>query len=455
MRTAVLFLALAAACDEGSITGTLLDASASDARAGGGDAGVADAAADDGDPGTPDAALPTGPVTVHVAMAGEPVEGATVVFHTAGGLTIDVEETDASGDAIQIVPAGAQVTTSFSLGEDYLFTVTGVEPGEEIWIEPSRIASGDAGTVSVSAQKTVKLATAYVAETCGDEHVLPAIRTPTAIPLPAGCVDGEGRFDLLVRALDDTGATIAYTHALDVAADAGGATVLAMPMPWSTDLAPASITITGAPPFATLAAASARAIRGGLPYAAGSVSAASPGGGMASFSIPVPGVFAERVSLSAAASDADVTAVFTRDVAPPGTLAVDGAADFLPAPAAIDVSDSGDGILVTWDDQAPAADMQVVLVRYAAGDGTRTWALVVAPGTHSATLPALPALFADLTPTLASIQTITVATVDTSLLDGYAAARTQRPAFLFPAFAAFVPGEQDYTIALTYRVATP
>lgn len=443
-------LAGATGCDEGSITGHLLDAAPrEDAAAREDDAGADDDAA----PGDPDAGPPTGLLTVHVTLAGVPLEGTPVVFHTAGGALIDSQQTDAAGEAVGHVSAGGQVTTFLPMATATLFTVTGVSPGETVTIDPLGWASGDAGTIAVRAAAGAAGTTTYYGETCTDEHVLPAIKTPTTIPLPAGCLDGGGTFDLLVRATGADGATIAYRQALDVTPDADMATDVTLAAPWRKDVDPATVSLTAAPAFATLAAASALAVRSDRPFNLGAQNAAVVEGGAADLAVPVPGLFAERVALTAALAGDATASTVTRDLAPPGALAVTGA-DFLEPPLAVEIDDAGGDLVVTWDNQADGADLQTARIAYDA-DGARAWVVVLAPGVYSAVLPPLPAPLTAVAPELDEISAVTVGAIETSLLEGYDQARTARPGIVFRAFAAFVPGETDYTLRLAYRIAQP
>jgi hypothetical protein len=444
----VLVLTGATGCDGGSITGIVLDATPGDGGDRRGDGGPDD----DATPGDPDAAPVTGLVTVHVAVAGAPVAGATVAFHTAGGTLLDVQETDAAGDTTGQVSDGGQVTTSLPLNGATLFTVTGVMPDEVVTIDPHVWSTGDAGTLAVSAANGSAGATLYLAETCATEQVLPDIQVPTEVALAAGCLDAGGTFDLLVRATTG-GATTAYRQVLDATPDADLATDVVLPAPWRKNLDPAAVSITDAAGFATSATAGARAVRSGRSFHLGFDSGDVAAGEDVALEVPVPGSFAERVLVQAVLLGDEGVSMIWQEQAPPGALAVSGA-DFLLAPSAIDVDAGGTGLRVTWDDQAPAADLQAVFVGHDTIAGLRTWVVVVPPGAGSVSLPIdLPDAFDG--PGLGDVVWTNVAAIETSVLDGYAQARTERPGIVLSATRGFVAGELDYTIAYAYWGITP
>lgn len=444
----VLMLAGATGCDEGSITGKLLDAAPrEDAASREDDAGAEDP---DAAPGDPDAGPPTGLITVRVTMGGVPLEGTPVMFHTAGGVHLDEQLTDAEGQAIGQVSDGGQVTTFLPRTPETLFTVTGVAPGDIVNIDGPR--TGGAGTLAVSSTTNAAGATSYFAETCTTEHMLPDVKVPTSVALPAACVDAGGTFDLLVRATS-AGTTVAYRHALDVTPDVDMSTDVVVGAPWRKDLDPATISITEAPAFATEAFGRARAVRSERPFFLGDDTAALEAGS-ASLSVEVPATFAERVVLSAAVGGGDEISSVTRALAAPGALAVTGA-DFLAPPLAVDVGSAGGRILVTWDDEAPSADLQVAVLGYDTSEGLRHWVAVSAPGAHSVLLPELESPLANLAPGPGDVVFANVGAVETTLLEGYGEARTLRPGLALQAFDGFVAGELDYTLRLAYRGITP
>jgi hypothetical protein len=114
-------------------------ADAADATVDAADEGIADNvdagpdAADSGAATGPDAAdggVP--PVTVFVTDGRSPLSGINVVFHDPSGVQLAIVQTDATGHASDVVPAGSFVTFVLGTPEtvEGLVTIAGVMPGD-------------------------------------------------------------------------------------------------------------------------------------------------------------------------------------------------------------------------------------------------------------------------------------------------------------------------------------
>ena len=214
-----------------------------------------------------DPAAPPPPVTVLVTSVNGPEAGRLIVFHDASGQVIATATTDATGLAAQeILPSQGPVQVTAVLGgplRPNLFTVTGVQPGEQLAAFDG--PAPETASVDVTVPQVLDagpIDSYYVnAGNCetfadGNEGV---------VQLDPACV-GPAGFPLLVLAEGETG-TVAYLSEKSntLPADAGSTPAVTVAGDWQYSTGTATVDVTNVPEsaFPTL---SYSEVANGVPY---------------------------------------------------------------------------------------------------------------------------------------------------------------------------------------------
>ena len=168
------------------------------------DAGVADA-------------TPT-PVTMHVALLGQPTVGRTVNYQTADGTFLGGRLTDIDGETSLIVPPGSTVTSASPLplvNGDYFYTVEGVQPGDVL--QQTTTAQANEATMTVSFGAVDGAVTYEVIIACSGNNApsTASSSSPTGIAINVGGCGIDG--DMLIVASDGQGAIVSTLYVASVA----------------------------------------------------------------------------------------------------------------------------------------------------------------------------------------------------------------------------------------------
>lgn len=232
-----------------------------------------------------------GPATVIIAPEGQPVAGRTIIFHDADGEVIGEVVTDANGAATHEVPRGALATW---WDGSVLRTLAAVQPGDVIRVSSPVSDDGDvAGTVRVRVQGPVDGAEQYWATLGCDFRQITDTGAFTAVALRQRCLR-ENRFDVLAVAKDVQGGrerSLAFTYALDVAADADGVTNAPLPA-WDTTPPSIAVTFTDAPDGLFSMSGYVSQYRNGIGYGSG-VGSADLSADDPTLALPYPDGFAD------------------------------------------------------------------------------------------------------------------------------------------------------------------
>lgn len=347
------------------------------------DAGATDTGAPDG--GAPDT------VAVRVWNAGVAHEHAIVVLHDAEGVPRAIDLTDSDGIATFRVTEGpVMITTRTASGA--LRTRMDVQPGDTLCIGDPRDRSRHTVRVALplvppAGASTLEITTS---DGCGMVRV-----EPGAIAADVEACAPSGVFHVLATARDASDVAIAHASALD---QERTATFVALPS-WTTDLVPLDVQVTGA----TAPWVHASAQRGGASLLLGAwdgLAAQAP--------VPDLGSFVSIGLRDGTRSLARITATV------PGSLALDGDRDLLPA-VVIASAVAGDDPArphVAWDLARPA-DLDLVQVMLG---GRSRWLIDGSGDRRALRYPELPELLADARPT-ADVPTVTVTVYDRTWLD--------------------------------------
>ncbi|MDX2091063.1 MAG: hypothetical protein SFX73_24600 [Kofleriaceae bacterium] len=223
--------ALVAACGDGAET-TIDAAAEADAPPPGADA---DAPAVD--------AAPPAPVTITVKRAGVPVSNLLVVFSDPAGALVSSSTTDAAGIVSAMVPVGGMVTVADVAisGRTPIYTIAGVQPGEalEAALEPI-VTTTDPVTATIELTPFTGAAGHTLHGGCIGYGLGPNA-TSTSFTFSSPCLDAEREYSVLALAQDAAGTVLAWSQIADAAASSATSTLPA----WNTNVATATMQVTG------------------------------------------------------------------------------------------------------------------------------------------------------------------------------------------------------------------
>jgi hypothetical protein len=407
------------------------------------DAGAFDGAFTAPDATSPDSSLPPGdaaqeaaPIdtaTVVVTDAGAPVPGVTVVFQDAAGTLVGTAVTGADGKASAVVVAGSQITVvTGTTGNRRLLTYLGVKPGDVL-----NVALPSIRAVSITlANGNPGSTTSVVAGNFDCSAVPPVSGGQTVLALRPSCITGPV-FPVLALSTASLAAITYYSFLKGVAPAASGATNVAGLSAWTAGTT-YRVDVTNAP---NLPGASARLgqIANNQAFASTAPGFVLASGiGTANFTV-APGyadAYQGEVQFTDYPPLLTRTVSFAKRFAGGGaTQALDLTPGVLPQLASLTVTGTTRAV-VTWTatSSLAATDGGAVSVTWSqpidGGFDVVTWTFIVPPDTLTLTLPALPVALAAFAPdATSSVLTPSVAFVESDLLAGYDAARTQAGAF--------------------------
>jgi hypothetical protein len=203
----------------------------------------------------PDVAVDAGPqpVTVEVLQQGAPVAGVTVVYGDSAGAVLVSGQTDSTGRIARVVPAGSQVTAVLGPAYDArLMTVTAVEPGDVLTVvQPSPAWAQAYVPASLDAiPPSPPTGTAGYGARAGycDSSLSLGAPVPTSITLYPGQCQLEGRFPMLIRAVNEGGTELGFAFKKgNSGLTDGGAASVSVPAPWVTTLGSHTVGVTNPP----------------------------------------------------------------------------------------------------------------------------------------------------------------------------------------------------------------
>ena len=329
-----------------------------------------------------------GPVTVTAYAAGQPAAGATVLHQDAGGHLLEIAYTDSWGEAwFGDVEHGDMITAAVLEpdGERRVHTVTDVRPYDALRVGERTPPAGGRAIATVFASLPGALAGASLYEVgigCATDASANA-GALFALPIAPGCVGGDGRVDVLARAVDGKGETLAWTAQTAIPPGA----VVTLPA-WRTDFATHRETIVGAPVATQWVAGAARLVLDGQSFAVDDDDAPLYAGGKADLDERLPTGFglAETdtwVVFGVASRPDSATLRRERNLRAPSAETFDVADDFLPRAhdLVLGVPTDLERPLATWNVDAPPwdADGAVLAIGWTDAYGVHRWDVTLPP----------------------------------------------------------------------------
>lgn len=343
------------------------------------DATFPDAPASDAEPDAP--VVPAVSVTVLDAKGGK--AGVRVVFHDAAGEVIDTKLTGADGKAVHtgVTPAMASALLE-SEGRRRIYTWTGVEDGDDLRV---RAEGGDAplGDYLVTLPTLYENAGMYrVSGPCGNVFVY---GTGASLPLYEGCARAQNPVLVTARTFSGTPLAHAFKKASPISADAGTASVVVGA--WAPP-SPLTVSVAGLPAQVSFNPT--------LLEISGGVGIDNPTASIEGSSVvfQTAASFADAHQASISVRDGGSFAsqrTLTRRFAPAATATLDYAT-LLPlvTGASVDRTTPRRPV-VSWEGSTASTDGGLVQFSFGGPDNfDYEWTFVVAPGTNSATAPAMP-----------------------------------------------------------------
>ncbi len=335
----------------------------------------------------------TGPVTVLVTHHDVPVVRAYVVFHDTLGAVLDTQITAGDGLVAGNIPPGGMVTAAYIMNNvHYLYTVTGVQPFEDVHV--GRHPFLDDFTLQVTTTFTAEVpGAALYRQDFGDGVAWSSFDFPSGAirPVTERQFDSSGDMNQLVSVTNDNGAIIGYAWVPGFAVPPGTPTVSQFLQPTTR-----TITISGVPAGTRQLAADWGIMHQGLGYRDGGYFAAESPDRSEVLNVAAPPSQVGQASWVNARVDRE-----------PGqqkivtTSSSVNLGDALPFVTGLSLDRSVEARpRAQWTGQ-PAADGMVTVLQWGSGppdpDGSHQWHLVT-PSVQSVQAPALPDALASFRP---------------------------------------------------------